>query len=94
MKLSAIKDELKTACKLAGVETLKANKLICCIVVGKAQMQWDKIVQEMHTKVPWVGVNGQLHKGLCAQSWISFQDCIELHKRTIFPADTAEKQHF
>ncbi len=27
-------------------------------------------------------------------SWLSFQDCIELHKLTIFPADAAEKQRF
>jgi hypothetical protein len=26
------------------------------------------------------------------KSWISFMDCIELHKLTIFPADAAKKQ--
>jgi hypothetical protein len=49
----------------------------------------------MHSKDPWVGVNRQeSHKGLRAQSWLSFQDCIKLHKLTLFPADAAEKQHF
>jgi hypothetical protein len=28
------------------------------------------------------------------KSWISFMDCIELHKLTVFPADAAEKQHY
>jgi hypothetical protein len=57
-------------------------------------MQWDRIVNEMHTKNPWVGVNGKSNKGICLKSWISFMDCIELHKLTIFPADAAEKQRY
>ncbi len=57
-------------------------------------MQWDKIMHEMHSKDPWIGVNGKSHQGLCVRSWLSSQDCIELHKLTIFPADAAEKQHF
>jgi hypothetical protein len=48
----------------------------------------------MHCKDPWIGVNGQSHKGLCVQFWLSFQDCINLHKLTVFPADAAEKQRF
>jgi hypothetical protein len=48
----------------------------------------------MHSRDPWVGVNSELHKGLCMQSWLSFKDCIKLHKLTVFPADTAEKQRF
>jgi hypothetical protein len=57
-------------------------------------MQWDRIVNEMHTKNPWIGVNGKSNKGICVKSWISFMDCIELHKLTVFPADTAEKQRY
>jgi hypothetical protein len=48
----------------------------------------------MHTKNPWIGVNGKSNKGIRMKSWISFMDCIELHKLTIFPADTAEKQRY
>ncbi len=44
----------------------------------------------MHSRDPWVGVNSQSHKGLCMQFWL----CIKLHKLTVFPADTAEKQQF
>jgi hypothetical protein len=78
----------------AVAEALKAPKLFHCFVVGKVQMQWDKIVQEMHCKDPWIGMNGQSHKGLCVQPWLSFKDCIELHKLTVFLADATEKQHF
>jgi hypothetical protein len=57
-------------------------------------MQWDKIMNERHMKNPWIGVNGKSNQGICVKSWISFMDCIELHKLTVFPADTAEKQHY
>ncbi len=48
----------------------------------------------MHTKNPWIGVNGKHNKGIRVKSWISFMDCIELHKLTVFPADAAEKQRY
>ena len=57
-------------------------------------MQWDRIVNEMNTKNPWIGVNGKSNKGIHVKSWISFVDCIELHKLAIFPAGTAEKQRY
>ena len=46
----------------------------------------------MHTKDPWIEVNGSSNKGLCTHSWPSFLDCIKLHKLTIFPVDATEKQ--
>ncbi len=48
----------------------------------------------MHTKDPWIGVNGSSNNGHCTCSWLSFLDCIELHKLTIFPVDAAEKQRY
>ncbi len=48
----------------------------------------------MHTKNPWIGVNGKAIKGICVRSWIFFMDCIELHELTIFPSDAAKKQHY
>jgi hypothetical protein len=51
-------------------------------------------VNEIHTKNSWAGLNGRSNKGRCMRSWISFMDCIELHKLNVFPADTAEKRHY
>ncbi len=48
----------------------------------------------MHTKEPWIGVNGISHKGICVRSWPVFLDCIELQKLTSFPVDAAEKQRY
>ncbi len=73
------------------MEAQRACKLFHCLVIGKAQMQWDRIVNEMHTKNPWIGVNGKSNKCICVKSCILFMDCIELHKLTVFPADAAEK---
>jgi hypothetical protein len=93
-KLLDFKKTLKTKHNLAVAETLKAYELFHCFVVGKARTQWDKILHKMYSKDPWIGVNGKSHKGLCMRSWLSFQDCIKLHKLTVVPADTAEKQRF
>ncbi len=49
-------------------------------------------MNEMHTKNPWVSVNGRSNKGLRVHSWIFFMNCIELHKLIVFPANAAEKQ--
>jgi hypothetical protein len=68
--------------------------MFCLFVVGNQQTQWDKIIQEMHSKDPWIGVYGSSHKGICVCSWPAFLDCIELHKLTISPMDAAEKQHY
>jgi hypothetical protein len=93
-KLNKLKEALKAKNDIAVAEAQKAYKLFRCFATSKAQTQWDRIVNEMHTKNPWIGVNGKANKGICMHSWISFMDCIELHKLTIFPADTAEKQRY
>jgi hypothetical protein len=92
--LSKYKEILKAKKSYAIVKTQKAYKIFGCFVVGNPQTQWDKIVHKMHIKDPWIGVNGSSNKGIYICSWLSFLDCIELHKLTIYPLDTAEKQHF
>jgi hypothetical protein len=73
---------------------VKAYKLFHVYFVSEARTQWDKVVQEMHTKDPWVTVNGTTHKGPRTKTWASFLDCIELHKLTIFSCDAAELQTY
>ena len=63
-------------------------------IVGDQGTQWDKILQEMHTKDPWIGVNKISHKGICIRPWLAFLDSIELHKLTILPVEAAEKQRY
>ncbi len=92
-KLSNLNKSLKAKKSFVVNQAQMAYELFCCFVVGKARMLWDRIVKEMHTN-PWIGVNGKSNKGICVKSWISFMDCIELHKLTVFPAGAAEKQRY
>jgi hypothetical protein len=93
-ELGDLNESLKAKISFTVEQAQKAYKLFHCFIVGKVQMQWDRIVNKMLTKNPWVGVNGKSNKGICMKSWISFMDCIKLHKLTVFPADAAEKQHY
>jgi hypothetical protein len=93
-KLSDFNKSLKAKKSFAVKQAQKAYELFHCFVVGEAQTQWDRIVNKMHTKNPWIRMNGKSNKGICVKSWISFMDCIKLHKLTIFPADAAEKQRY
>jgi hypothetical protein len=90
--LSKYKEIHKAKKLFAITETQKAYEMFHCSVVGNPQIQWDKIVHEMHTKDPWISVNGSSNKGPRVCSWPSFLDCIKLHKLTIFPVDATEKQ--
>ncbi len=64
------------------------------LLSGDAQSQRDCICREMHERDSWVSVNGQVTKGRRPQTWMSFLNCLELHKLTVFSADAAEKQQF
>jgi hypothetical protein len=89
-----LKETLKVKKDFTVAEAQKAYKLFHCFDVDEVQTQWDRIVNKMHTKNSCIGMNGQSHKGLCIHSWISFMDCIKLHKLTIFTAEATEKQHY
>jgi hypothetical protein len=93
-QIETSKKKLEKAKKAALVEIVKAYELFCRYFVGKAHTQWDKVVQEMHRKDPWVAVNGSLNKGPRKKTWESFLDCIELHKLTVFLCDAAELQWY
>ncbi len=62
------------------------------LLSGDAQSQWDCICREMHERDSWAAVNGQVTKGRHPRTWMSFLDCLELHKLTVFSADAAKRQ--
>jgi hypothetical protein len=64
------------------------------LLSGDAQSQWDHVCREMHKNDSWAAVDGKITKGRHPRMWISFLDCLELHKLTVFSADAAEKQRF
>jgi hypothetical protein len=76
--LSKYNEILKVKKSFAVAETQKAYEVLRCFVVGNPQTQWNKIVHKMHTKDPWIGMNGSSNKEICVCSWPSFMDCIKL----------------
>jgi hypothetical protein len=93
-KIKTTEKVLEKAKKTALMEIVKAYELFHLYFVGKACTQWDKVVQEMHHKDPWVAVNGSLNKEPRKKTLESFLDCIELHKLTIFSCDAVELQGY
>ena len=92
--MSIVTEELQTARDGAIVEITKAYELVRNYFICKSQTQWDKITLEMHSKDPWISLNGEFHSGLHRWTWASFMDCMELHKLTIFAVDAAEMQRY
>ncbi len=64
------------------------------LLSGDPQSQWDCICRKMHEHNSRAAVSGQVTKGRRPRTWMSFLDCLELHKLTVFSADAAEKQQF
>jgi hypothetical protein len=67
-KLSNLNKSLKAKKSFTVDQAQKAYKLFHRFVVGEAQTQWDRIVNKMHTKNPWIGVNGKSNKGIRVKS--------------------------
>jgi hypothetical protein len=85
---------LKDAQKALNEAIPKTYKLLRNLVAGDAQSQWDHVRREMHKHDLWAGVNGKVTKGRCPHTWAAFQDCLQLHKLTVFTADAAKRQQF
>jgi hypothetical protein len=64
------------------------------LLSGDAQSQWDRICHKIHERDLWAAVNSQVTKGRHPRTWMSFLDCLELHKLTVFSADPAKRQQF
>ncbi len=85
---------LQEAQKAHNKAIAKSYKQLRNLLSGNAQSQWDRVCCKMHERDSWAAVNGQVTKGRHPQTWMSFLDCLELHKLTVFSADAAERQRF
>ena len=72
----------------------KVYKQLQNLLSGNPQAQWNRVCRKMHERDSWAAVNGQVTKGRHPRMWMSFLDCLELHKLTVFSADAAEKQRY
>ncbi len=80
--------------KQHGKEIAKTYKQVRNLLSSDPQSQWDCICRKMHERDSWAGVNGQVTVGRRPCTWAAFQDCLELHKLTVFSADAAKRQQF
>ena len=64
------------------------------LLSGNSQSQWDCVCCKMHKCDPWARINDQVTVGRCPHTWAAFQDCLELHKLTVFSVDAAKRQRF
>jgi len=58
------------------------------------ELQWDRIVDDMHAKNPWEDLRGVKHDGLRRKLMKSLADCINFHKLTVYSIDAVERQRF
>jgi hypothetical protein len=58
------------------------------------ELQWDRIVDDMHAKDPWEDLRGAKHNSLRVKSVAFFWECIDIHKLTVYSVDAAERQRF
>jgi hypothetical protein len=85
---------LQEAQKAHNKAIAKSYEQLRNLLSGNAQSQWDYICRKMHKHDSWAAVNGQVTEGRRPCTWMSFLDCLKLHKLTVFSADTAERQRF
>ncbi len=85
---------LQEAQKTHNKAIAKSYEQLRNLLSGNAQSQWDYVCQEMHKRDSWATVNGQVTKGRHLRTWMSFLDCLELHKLTVFSAAAAKRQQF
>ncbi len=58
------------------------------------ELQWNRIMEDMHTRDPWEDLKGVKHEGIRRKSCLSLWECIDFHKLTIYSFDAAERQRF
>ncbi len=94
MVLGQTQEMLKEAQKAHNEAVAKTYKLLNNLLSGDPQSQWDWVCCKMHKCDSWTGLNGQITTGRHPHLWTAFQDCLDLHKLTVFTADVAKRQRF
>jgi hypothetical protein len=85
---------LQEAQKAHNKTIAKTYKQLRNLLSSDAQSQWDCVCRDMQERDLWAAVSGQVTKGSHPRMWMSFLDCLELHKLTVFSAEAAKRQRF
>ena len=74
VELAATKVKLVEATAIHVITIQACYDLFCQLLVDDPQVQWDRIVREVHKTDPWTALNGTKHKGLRMKTFESLQD--------------------
>ncbi len=72
----AVEAELKKAKALESVKVGLVYDLFCKTLKEDPEIQWDRIIDDMHAKDPWEDLRGAKHDGLPGKSVASLWECI------------------
>jgi hypothetical protein len=91
---AAEEEELKKAKAIESTKVGLVYDLFRKTLKEDPELQWDRIVDDMHSKDPWVDLTGAKHDGLRRKSTSSLWECIDFHKLMVYSVDAAERQRF
>ncbi len=94
VEIEQITQMLQEAQKAHDKTMAKLYKQLRNLLSGNEQSQRDRVCRKMHERDSWAAVNGHVTKGRLLRTWMSFLDCLELLKLTVFNADAAKRQRF
>ena len=92
LEVAATKVKLTKASMVHGTSSGACYDLFRQLHADDPQVQWDRIVREVHKVDPWTALDGMKHKGLRMKTSKLLKDCIRFHKRKVFSVDAAEQQ--
>jgi hypothetical protein len=94
VKIELTSQMLQEAQKAHDKAIAESYKQLRNLLSGNTQSQWDCVRCKMQERDSWAAVNGQVTEVRHPQTWMSFLDCLKLHKLTVFSADAAKRQQF
>jgi predicted transcriptional regulator len=92
--LELAKQELVTAEVAESAKVATVYEIFCRGLKEDPELQWDRIMEDMHTKDPWEDLRGVKHEGIRRKSCLSLWVCVDFHKLTVYSIDAAERQRF
>jgi hypothetical protein len=90
----AVEAELKKAQAHESAKVGLVYDLFCKTLKEDPELQWDRIIDDMHAKDPWEDLRGAKHDGLRRKLIASLWECIDFHKLTVYSVNAAERQRF
>jgi hypothetical protein len=89
---------VNTNVKLVEATAIHADAIQACydlfrqLLADDPRDHWDRIVRKVHKLDPWTSLDGHKNNGLRMKTSEFLEDCITIHKHTVFTLDATERQ--